>query len=97
MSVNLEEPMWDILEHLSNAPDSQLDKSMCDKLKELLELKDKPNSKKEVADGLLYVLDMSVHCSLASGMVIKIIDAEWRRLGGTVEEDNANCPWRNNF
>lgn len=95
MSVDYDEPMWDIIEHLSNAPDSQLDKSMCEKLKELLELKSKSDSKKEVADGLLYVLDMSVHGSLASEFVIKILDAEWRRLGGTVEEGNANCPWRN--
>ena len=42
-SKNMEntEPMWDVIEHLSIAPDSQLDKSMCDKLKELLKLKEK--------------------------------------------------------
>ena len=91
------EPMWDVLEHLSVAPDSQLDKSMCDKLKELLLLKDKPDSNKEVADGLLYVMDMCVYGSLSSGFVIQILDMEWKRLGGTVEEGNANCPWRNNF
>ena len=91
------EPNWEIIEHLSNAPDSQLDKSMCDKLKEILTLRGKSDSNKEIADGLLYVLDMSVHGSLASGIVIKILDAEWRMMGGTIEENNANCPWRNNF
>ncbi len=88
------QPNWDVIEHLSNAPDSQLDKTMCDKLKELLKLKGTPGSTKEIADGLLYVLDMCVQGSLSSGIVITILDAEWKMLGGTIEEGNANCPWR---
>ena len=84
------EPNWELLDMLSKAPESQLDKSMSDKLSEL-----KDKSVKEVADGLLYVLDMSVSGGLASDFVIKVLDMEWKRLGGTVEPGNANCPWRN--
>lgn len=90
------EPMWDVLKHLTQAPDSQLDKSMCEKLQEIVdEFEGKENCNKEVADKLLYILDMCVYSSLASGFVIKILDVEWKRLGGTVEADNANCTWRN--
>jgi hypothetical protein len=91
-------PMWDIIRHLAKAPDGQLDKSMADEINNIVdEFEGKDNCNKEVADKLLYVLDMCVHASLASGFVIKILDAEWRRLGGTIEDGNVNCPWRNNF
>lgn len=75
---------------LTTASDGMLDKSMCNYLKTL-----DGKSTKEVADGLLYVLDKSARCGLASEFVMRVLDLEWRRLGGTVEPGNANCPWRN--
>ena len=72
----------------------EIDKSMTKVLKELLQNKDSI-SKKEVADKILYVLDMSAHSALASNIAMLSLNTIWKILDGVVEENNANCPWRN--
>jgi hypothetical protein len=62
---------------MTTAPPTQLDPKMCEWLKEL-----DGKATEEVRLGLKDVLDMSVHCALASGFVIKVLDGEWQRLGG---------------
>jgi hypothetical protein len=79
-----------LISMLSEAPDSQLDGKMRAKLKDLVGKTDK-----EVADGILYVLDHSARGALASDFVMQVLHLEWKKLGGTVEAGNANCPWRN--
>jgi len=71
------EPNFVLLEKMATAPSTQLDPEMCKWLKEL-----DGKTAEEVRLGLKDVLDMSVHCALASGFVIKVLDAEWQRLGG---------------
>ena len=77
------------IKQLSEAPDTQLSKEMCEHLKTL---HGKP--KEEVADGLLYVLDMSAQGSLASEFTMNVLNMVWNNLGGKVNEDFSNCPWR---
>lgn len=77
----------EFLELMSKAPDSQLDKTMTDRIKGLV-----GKSAEEVKIGLKYVLDASVYGSLASGVVIKMIDHEWRRLGGTLSDPRTFMP-----
>lgn len=79
-------PNWGVLDMILTAPDSQLDARMVEKLKNL-----KDKSVEEVKDGLHEILDLSVHSSLASAFVIKILDVEWRNLGG---KDDDPAPWR---
>jgi hypothetical protein len=87
---------WVILGHLSEAPDSQLDSSMTKELRDIISNKD-VITKEAVANKLLYIKDMSQYSSLASGTVIRILDHEWIRIGGKIEDNNANCEWRNKF
>ena len=87
--VNEISPNFELLRRLSEASDRELDAQMCEKLKQLLD-----QDTSTVTDGLLYILDMSARYSLASGFVMRILDHEWRRLGGKIEPDFSNCPWR---
>jgi len=80
------EPRWEVLKLILTAPDTQLDASMVEKLRAL---KDKPAE--EVKDGLHEILDLSAHGSLASNFVMKLLDEEWRFIGG---KDDDPAPWR---
>lgn len=54
-----------LLKHLMNAPDSQLDKSMKDKLANVEGLSDI-----EAVETVFDIMNMSVHCGLASDLMI---------------------------
>lgn len=81
----------EMLQKLSEAPDSQLDATMCVHLKNLI---GKP--KAEVKRGVIYAIDMCVYSALSSGFVLKILHMIHQdMLGGTREDFNdENCPWR---
>ena len=63
-----------ILKSLSTAPDSQLDKSICERLKTLSER----DSLK--AEDIKKILDDCAYGSLASDLVMRILDIVWREL-----------------
>jgi hypothetical protein len=84
LESKVEEPVEvnnEFLQHMTEAPNSQLDKTMTDHIKTLI-----GKSAEEVKIGLKYVLDASAWGSLASDLVMEILDHEWRRLGGTLSD-----------
>lgn len=83
-------PNFELLEHIASGSDRMIDPKMAAEIKSLT-----GKDTAYVRDRLLFVLDMCVNGALSSDLVIKALDIEWRRLGGTVEPNNANCPWRN--
>ena len=85
----LEPGWWGVLGALLTAPDSQLDATMVEKLRAL---KGKPTE--EVKYGLYEIIDRSIYSALASDFVIRILTAEWRKLGG---KDDDPAPWRKDY
>lgn len=69
-----------LLVELVNAPDRQLDKSMCEYLDGLI-----GKSDEEVKQGLKYVLDQSANGGLASDFIMTVLHTIWISLGGKVE------------
>lgn len=82
-------PNWDLLDKIATAPDSQLDATMVDKLKAL-----KGKTTEEVKTGLHEILDLSAHGSLASDFVMRVLDHEWKRIGGKLDDP---APWQKNL
>jgi hypothetical protein len=83
-----------LLELFSEAPDSQLDKKMTKYIKSLIG-KQVPEIKK----GIMYVIDMCVFSSYASGSTLRLLHILFENyLDGKQEEFNEeNCPWRKDY
>lgn len=81
----------DLLDKLLDSPESMMDASLKTHLVDCKSLKGEA-----LANKLLYILDISVNGSLCADVVIKIFDMLWFEVGGLIEDNNANCPWRNN-
>ncbi len=75
----MSDPTREILTQLLTVPESQLAPSMVERLRKLL---DEATTPEEMKLGLKDVLDLSAHGALASTFVMKILDYEWKRLGG---------------
>ena len=78
--------MNDALKMLLTAPPTQLDPTMVEKLRVL---EDKEGDELKV--GLHEILDHCARYGLASTFVMKVIDYEWKDLGG---EPDDYAPWR---
>ena len=68
-----------ILAHLLTAPETQLDPSMVERLDKALR---ESTNEEELKNHLKDILDMCVHAGLASSFVMRVLDIEWRSLGG---------------
>jgi hypothetical protein len=79
-------PNYDLIDGLAHGPDSQIDNKMRGILKGL-----RGKSVDEVKPRLHKALDIGTRYALASGFVMKILDLEWRRLGGSPDDP---APWR---
>lgn len=82
METSTKTPNFDLIKFLSQANDRQLDTTMTTILSQL----DEQKTPEQVKEGLRYVLDMSAHGGLASQMVMIVLDGEWRRLGGQIND-----------
>jgi hypothetical protein len=80
------------LDQLLAAPDSQLDKSIVDRLKEA-----RTKSLEEFKTELRHCIDDCVYGSLASGFALQTLHIVYEAfLGGKLEDFNNEdlCPWR---
>lgn len=84
--MNTPTPDIALLTMLASGPDSQIDPKMAAMIMAVL---DGPIS--EAKAGLHKALDHGARYSWASSFVMKVLDIEWRRLGGTPEDP---APWR---
>lgn len=86
-------PIDEMLELLSHAPDSQIDKTITERLKNLIG-KPLPEIKTEV----MHCIDDCVYGSLSSGFALKTLNILHEvYLDGKLEDFNEeNCPWRKN-
>lgn len=78
--------MNEVLKFLFTAPPTQLDPSMKEKLQAL-----DGKTGDELKAGLHEILDHCARYSLASDFVMKVLDHEWRALGGKPDDP---APWR---
>lgn len=78
--------MNETLKMLFTAPPTQLDPSMVEKLKKL-----ENKEGDELKSGLHEILDHCARYSLASDFVMKVLDYEWRELGGKASDP---APWQ---
>ena len=78
--------MNDALRMMLSAPPTQLDPSMVERLKKL-----DGKEGDELRAGLHEILDHCARYSLASDFVMKVLDHEWRELGGKPDDPT---PWR---
>ena len=83
----------EMLQILSTAPDSQLDKLITEKLKSLI---GKPFP--EIKTEIMHCIDDCVYGSLSSGFALQALHIlHEAHLGGKHEDFNdENCPWRKN-
>lgn len=80
------EPNYKLISGLASGPDTHIGA----RLKEILaELDEKPVN--EVRRGLHKALDFGARYALASDFVMKVLDLEWKRLGGKHSDP---APWR---
>jgi hypothetical protein len=92
MFEKIVKPNYELLKHLTEAPDSILDKSMCDKIALLLE-----GPPEDVAMGLLEVKERCQYSALAAPVATMLVHEEWKRLTGNIMPDEALCTWRKNW
>lgn len=87
-----QEKLNELVEQLAKAPDSQLDATMCEKLKLLV---GKPID--EVKLGLMEVLDLSARYALASGFMMTALNITFQAIGGDLKDfkNDEICTWRN--
>ena len=78
----------EILRYLLTSPDSQLDATAVGELRKLL---DTATTDDEIKTGLHRILDYCARYSLASSLVMMVLDGEWRERGGKVDDP---APWR---
>lgn len=83
----------DLLKLLGEAPDSQLDKTVADEMKNLI---GKPAAEQKI--GVMRAIDNCVRYSLASTFTMMVLnDIFYVGLEGKPEDFNdENCPWRKN-
>lgn len=86
MSNDQPVPNHELLEHLSKAPDSQVEAKLAQHIGQLV---GKPTE--EVKVGLHQALDYGARYALCSGFIMKVMDIEWKRLGG---QSSDPTPWR---
>jgi len=81
----------EMLEMISEAPDSQIDKTITDKMKKLI---GKPIS--EIKISIMYCIDMCVYGSLSSDFALQalLILHEIHCDGNREDFNDENCPWR---
>jgi hypothetical protein len=89
-----------ILEHLKNAPDSQLDISLSKQVKEFLLVEE--HTDVEIWNFIKKILDLCVYGGASSSFVIKLLDLEpyfEAPKGGLKLEDNSisTAEWRKNI
>ncbi len=92
MVEKIVKPNYELLKHLTEAPDSLLDKSMCDKIAQLME-----GPPEEVAIGLLEVKERCQYSALAAPLLIGLVYEEWKRLSGDIMPDESLCTWRKDW
>lgn len=80
----------EILQMLINAPDTQLDKIIRDRLEKVMN-----GTVEELKKELRYSIDACAYASLSSGFVISVLHTIHRKVGGKQEDfNNEMCPWR---
>lgn len=82
-------PNFELLQHLTEAPDDLLDKRICEDIAALI-----TGPEEAIPMGLLKAKEMCQYGSLASPVMIMIIYKEWERLTGGIMPDPALCTWR---
>jgi len=79
-------PNWPLLEGLATGPETQIDPKMGEILQNL---EGKPLE--EVKSAIHKAMDYGARYAMASGFVMQVLDIEWKRLGGTLDDPT---PWR---
>ena len=85
----MEQPNYGFIKAIIEGPDRQVDPVLKDLLRNL---DGKPLD--EFRAGLHKALDYAARGSLSSDFVVSLMDLEWKRLGGNV---NDPAPWRDQW
>ena len=90
----------ELLKKLADAPSTQLDRKFAGEISTFLKSKNESEfTDVEVWNYYKYLLDMSVHCGAASGMIVAVLDLEpyyhapkdgYKQRDGSIER----APWR---
>lgn len=102
MSDEEQQPNYEVLSLLCEGSDRQLDARLVEMIRELLppsavdqlgHVAEPPGEDEtaRVRRGLHKALDFAAHGALASEFVMRVLDMEWRRLGGSPDDP---APWR---